>query len=141
MISLRRPHNTPKYNVAFPPMHLNTLKHGTLTICGADTWPLIHGVSVSIHSACLRVTMMTVNSSSPSALSDHTSANSLPVRHPRGLFFRSANIIKQKTSMVNTVQGCQEMVYKVTLLTTHQETVTSAVLLGFDDFVSKNDTR
>lgn len=28
---------SPKYDVAFPPMHLNTLKHGNLPICGADT--------------------------------------------------------------------------------------------------------
>lgn len=40
--------------------------------------------------------------------------------------------------MLNMVPGRQQMVYKVTLLTTYQETVTKRC---FGDFVSKNDTR
>lgn len=64
-------------------MCLNTLKQGPFEV---QTRARAQIMVFSIHSACLHVTMITVNSSSPSAPSAHTFLNSLSLRHPNGPF-------------------------------------------------------
>lgn len=65
---------SPRYNVAFFTFFL--LKQGTLWGC-RQTHSLTLVSMFSIHSACLHVTMITVNRTSPSALWVHTST---PIR-------------------------------------------------------------